>query len=285
MAAHMTDQPWTRATTVANTLADRYGLEAWAQRNTVLGLGLRQDLYALAVSCTAEDKEELNRIVGQAQEAAKSRSGANLGTALHRLTERIDTGEELNVPDAWRPDIDAYCQTLVDHHVQIHSEYIERIVVVPELRVAGTLDRLVTIGGTLTVSDLKTGKDAVTYGAGEIAAQLALYSRATHMWKGSADAIKRDRYGRYMLPDPAEFPAAYDVMPAVDQSQALVIHLPVGKAQCHLHTVDLEAGWEAVLQAMWVREWRKRKDLAAPFSQWKETPQLTLVSTGTDDDW
>src|SRR5690606_41320127 len=39
------EKPWTRVTTLAGTLADRRGLEKWAQRNIVYGLGQRQDLY------------------------------------------------------------------------------------------------------------------------------------------------------------------------------------------------------------------------------------------------
>jgi len=279
----MSDQPWTRATTVANTLADRYGLERWAQRNTVLGLGAREDLYALAASVTPDEKSELDKIVDQAQEAAKAQSGANLGIALHRLTERIDSGEELDVPDQWKPDIDAYCQTLVDYRIQILPEFIERIVVIPKLRVAGTLDRIVNAAGRLMVADLKTGKHAVEFGATEVAIQLALYAHATHMWKQSAADVKRDRYGRYLLPDPVDQPEAYEPMPPVDQQTALVIHLPVGQAECSLHELDVEAGEKAVRAAMWVRQWRKRRDLAAPF-QVLSAPPLTAV-VGGDDDW
>src|SRR5690606_40709505 len=57
------ERSWTRATTVANKIADRFGLEQWAKRNVVLGIAAREDLYALAVSCKPEDKDQLNRIV------------------------------------------------------------------------------------------------------------------------------------------------------------------------------------------------------------------------------
>ena len=281
----MTDHPWTRATTVANTLADRYGLEKWAQRSIVYGIGQREDLYALAASHSLDDKQELGRIAEQALEAAASRSGANLGTALHRLTERIDAGEILDVADQWKPDMDAYVSELSTNHIQVHPEYIERIVVLPELKIAGTLDRIVTANNQLTIADLKTGKHAVEYGAGEIAVQLSLYSRATHMWKGEADTIKRDRYGRYLLPQPDEDPDAYEPMPKVDQTQAIVIHLPAGKGECSLHVIDIEEGWKGVKASMWTREWRKRKDLAHPYVN---MAHLTVVEGGdinTDDDW
>lgn len=276
------DTAWTRATTVASTLADRYGLEKWAQRNTVLGLGAREDLYALAASCTADDKDQLNRIAEQAQEAAKARSGANLGTALHRLTERIDSGELKpdDVPTQWQPDVHAYVQALLERQVTIHREYIERIVVLPSLKVAGTLDRLATIDGRFVVADLKTGTSAIDY-PHDIAVQLALYANATHMWKGAADDITRDRWGRYMLPDPDTNPDVYEPMPDVDTETAVVFHLPVGEATCSLHRIDLVAGWEAVQHSMWARDWRKRKDLTSPYEP--KGGHLQLVAD--DDDW
>ena len=254
------ERPWTRVTTVANTLADRYGLEQWAQRNTVLGIGLRQDLYALAASSTPDDKSQLNNIVKQAQEAAKAKSGANLGTALHKLTERVDRGDTLTIPTAWAPDVDAYCQTLADHHIQIHPEWIERIVVNPEYGVAGTLDRLVTLHGqaALVVADLKTGKDAIKYGSTEMAIQQALYATSTHVWNGTD----------------------YDPMPPVDTDKALIIHLPVEQATCQIHTIDIQAGLEAARLALNVREWRKRKNLTTPYSILD-----TATPNPTDDDW
>ena len=276
---------WTRVTTIANTLADRYALEQWAQRQTVLGLGAREDLYALAASSTPDDKAQLGKIVAQAQEAAKSRSGANLGTALHRLTERIDSGEILDVPHQWRPDVDAYCQTLADNRVRIHPNWIERVVVIPDMGAAGTLDRMVTIGDSveLTIADLKTGASADRFGHGEIAVQLALYANATHVWRGTTDQIQRDQYGRYLLPDPTEEPEAYEPMPPVNKQRALMIHLPVQTGTCGLYEIDIKSGIVAAGYASWVRDWRKRDDLAwplnpAPFNGGGG-------ATNPDDDW
>lgn len=243
------EQAWTRVTTIAGTLADRFGLEQWSKRNVILGLAARRDLYALAASCSPEDKEQLNRIVKDAEEAAKARSGANLGTALHRITERIDSGEELDVPEPWRADVDVYLQTLLSHRVTIQTEYLERIVIHAKTRVAGTLDRLVTVNPSdeLFVADLKTGRDIVTYGMGDIAIQLALYASATHMWNGSS----------------------YDPMPAVNQERAIAIHLPVGEGKCTLYWVDIKAGAAAAKIAFNVRKWRGRKDLAEVVNTWQ----------------
>lgn len=265
------EKAWTRATTVAGTLSDRFGLEQWGNRNVVLGIAARPDLYALAASCTPEDKSQLNHIVKDAQEAAKSRSGANLGTALHRICERIDSGEQLDVPIEWRADVDAYVQTLADNSVRIHPEWMERIVIAPKAQVAGTLDRLVTVDGQVYVADLKTGRDVVSYGMGDIAIQLALYANSSLMWRGPTYTGPPNGPG--VVPN-----FGYDPMPTVDKRRALVIHLPVGEGRCELHWVDIQAGLEAARVALMVREWRKRKDLSEPFA-------FKLKEVIVGDDW
>lgn len=278
----MKQSTWTRVTTIANTLADRYALERWAQRNTVLGLGARQDLYALAASCTSDDKKQLNRIVTQAQEAAKARSGANLGTALHRLTERVHLEKNVELPDQWRPDVHAYLHALADNGFKADSSWIERVVIVPELMVAGTVDRLLqnVNGGSFIVGDLKTGQNALKFGGQEIAMQLALYAHATHAWRGKPNDIERDSYGRYLLPHPDDAPDDYDSMPMVEREWALALHLPVGKGECTLYRVDLVAGKQAVQQALWVRKWRRRKNLVSVLNG-----RGITNSSGSNDDW
>lgn len=270
---------WTRATTLASTLADRYALERWGNRNVVLGIAARPDLYALAASCIPEDKDQLGQIVDQAQEAAKARSGANLGTALHRLTERIDRGEILDVPKEWRGDIDAYCKTLADASISILPEWIERVVINPSCEAAGTIDRMVYLDGKFTIADLKTGANAVDYGMGDIAVQLAIYANASHAWKGDADQVPRDQWGRYKLPHPDDDPDVYEPLPDINLERALVIHLPVGEGSCTLHEVDIAAGKKAIDLALAVRAWRKRDDLSRPYSEWKELATVTPISS------
>lgn len=262
-AATTKPKAWTRATTVANTLADRFALEQWAQRNLVYGLGQRQDLYALAASTKPDDKKALNKIAKDAQEYAKASSGANLGTALHSFTEAVDRGEDIEIPSAWKADIGAYRKAMRGFDIL----HIERIVVVPQLRIAGTLDRIVRDLRTdeLFIADVKTGANAVKYGSGEIAIQLAIYAGASHMWKGTSDDIDRDQWGRYLLPDPEKNPDAYEPMPKVSRDKALVIHLPVDAHQCDLYEIDIAAGREATRWSMQARDWRKRRDLAQPY--------------------
>lgn len=235
------ERPWTRATTLASTLADTYGLTQWQMRMVAKGLGMRPDLLALAAAAHVDDKATLNRVANDAKEAAGSSAGANAGTALHSFTEAVDRGEDPQVPDPWAGDIAAYRRTLEASGVTTRPEWIERITVVPEYGVAGTFDRILILpDGRQVIGDVKTGKD-LSYSWSEIAIQLALYAHATHMWGGQA----------------------WESMPIVDPNEAVVIWLPVGRGECTLWTVDIAAGWEMAAVAHRVRAWRSRKDLAA----------------------
>ena len=249
---------WTRTTTISSTLADRWALEAWSQRNTVIGLGLRPDLYALAAASTPDDKDQLTQIVDQAQEAARASSAANLGTALHQLTQRIDAGETLDVPEPWRPDVDAYLNTLTANHLKV--EAIEQIVVDVRYQIAGTFDRILHSPdtGLSYVADLKTGANALRYSTNEIAIQLAIYAGATHAWTGTY----------------------YQPMPTVSQDWAIIIWLPVSQGHCELHAVNLTEGRKALTLALAVRAWRKRSDLTTPYP-----PATTLPGLDVTDDW
>lgn len=234
---------YTRVTTVAKTLSDEYGLTEWKMRQVAKGLVARPDLLA-AVSST-DDKKELSRICADAMDAVGSSTGRTLGTALHALTEQIDRGEQPQILDVLQRDITAYTNVTRSGVFEILPEWIEVVLVLDDHQVAGTADRLVRLpDGRICVADLKTG--GIDFAGGEIAIQLAAYAMAD---------------------------AAYDYdtgtrreLPAIDQQQGIVIHLPAGEGRCTLHWVDLAAGREAFERAMWTRQWRKRKDVLVPLS-------------------
>jgi hypothetical protein len=235
---------YTRATTWAKTMADSYGLEQWGKRMVALGLVHRPDLLAL-VAAHPDDKDTLNRACADAVEAAKASAGANMGTALHAMTERVDLG--LEVPDGpWTPDVDAYRTVTRAAGLTLDDTHIERVVVLDALEVAGTFDRIVTVDGRRYIADLKTAQ-ALDYAWGEIAIQLALYAHADAIYDYATERR--------------------EPMPQVDRDRALVIHLPAGQGRCELHWVDIAAGWQAAELAGAVRVWRKRKSLAVPFTR------------------
>lgn len=240
------ERAWTRATTVARTLADEYHLTLWKMRMVAKGMALRPDLVAGAAAADPdEDKKTLNEIADKAMERAGASAGATLGTALHTFTHRLDRGEAIpadEIPAAIRPDLVEYADTLKQYRLRTRPEWVERIVVLPALGIAGQLDRIVqqpsgvTKSKPLSVLDLKTGK-SVDYML-EIAIQLAIYANAPLIWNPVA--------------------RSYEPMPEVDRDRALVLHLPVGKTHGQLYGVNIIEGWEYAQLAILVREARKR---------------------------
>lgn len=235
---------WTRATTFADSVEDTYGLTKWKQRGTAVGIGQRPDLLALAQSLDMEnDKKSLDDVCEQALMVAKANERSNLGTALHRMTERLDRGERFTPPPAYRADMAAYFAVKEQYGMETHPSYIERITVVPEFTVAGTMDRIVRMAGQVYIADVKTGD--LKYGWGKIAIQLALYAHGKGLWNPQT--------------------ATYDNMPPVNQDKGIVIQIPVGQGTCKLWWVDIAAGWQAAQVCKWVRDWRKNKQLATTF--------------------
>jgi hypothetical protein len=230
-------KPYARWSSYGDVLEDRYNLEKWKVRTAAVGLADRDDLL-LSVAAHRDDKRKLDSLCEQAREAAKGTSAATTGTALHKLTEAVDAGEVLpTLPPSAAADLAAYKAATAGLDVVA----VERFVVNDDIEAAGTFDRIVEVDGTRYVADIKTGD--VKWGIGKIAVQLAGYARSVAY--DPADGTRTDL--------------------DVDQDRALVIHLPQGEATCSLLWVDIVAGWDGVLMARQVREWRKAsRRLAVP---------------------
>lgn len=237
---------WTRVTTINKCVADMHNLERWKQRQAVRGVALRADLLALAASVNSlpsddpQAKETLNDVVKQAQAAAGSSSGANLGKALHTATEQLDRGVQLrsiSLPEPYDRDLYAYDQARRAAGMVTKPEHIERVVVIPSLRVAGTLDRLTFWRGGRRIKDVKTGQSADEFGQLELAVQMALYANASYMWNLDAQQ--------------------YEPMPEVEKDWGILAHLPAGQGRAAFHPVNIAAGWTAALVAHEVHSMRK----------------------------
>lgn len=223
---------WTRATTVAKAPEDQGGLIKWGQRMVVAGLGKRPDLVALAASTDPEDKRALGKIAKDAEEAGGAATGRNTGTAIHSAIEAVNRGNEpLPLFDA---EVKAYRAALAKAGLEPVPEFVERIVVNAEHRIAGTFDVALRdkSSGDLYVADLKTG--SVDYPA-SFAIQLAIYATADHL----------------VCPDYKHF----EEVPGWSHDRGVIIHLPQG-GPCELHWIDLEQGRKGLEVALSVREWR-----------------------------
>lgn len=237
--------PYRRWTKFIDVLDDRYNLEKWMQRQVADGLARRNDLLMKAASANG-GKELLDEVCEAASEAAGSSAASTIGSAVHKITEQIDRGEDPVILPNAQADVDAYREETK----RLEVKHIEVFVVHDELQVGGTFDRIVELDGVRYVADIKTGR--IDYGASKIAMQLAGYARS-------------------QLYHPKSFERA---SLNVDTSRGLVIHLPAGSGECSLHWGDLDAGWQGVEIAHQVWQWRKRKGLldATPSG-----PQLDLL--------
>lgn len=235
---------YTRVSTMAKALDDLNNLMAWKQRVTAIGLLQRPDLLTRIAGVIANGdpdvdwkvKRELNAICEEASEAAGASKGRSAGTGFHSLTEAIDRGDEpLFVPEQDKPRLDAYRAAMEGYEVLD----METFVVVDELRVAGSFDRLLRCpDGKVRVADLKSGKSEADYPL-STAMQIACYAHGKRY-----DPVLG---GRFRLHD------------QLTRETGLLIHLPA-TGGCAIHTLDLERGWRAAQLAAEVhhviRKWK-----------------------------
>lgn len=234
---------YTRVSTLSKSIDDTSNLTAWKQRLTAIGIASNPHLVARVAGVVnsfddpiSEGKGDLNGIVNEACESAGASKASSTGTALHEMTQVLDSGRELKlVPAEWAQHLDAYLVATSDLEVLD----IETFVVIDELMVAGTFDRLVRLpDGRVVVADIKTGAHDANYPLG-VATQIAVYAHG-------------QRY------DPAtgeRTPLHHDI----DLTTGLLIHLPQKGEGCRVFPLDLVRGWEAAqlaAQVHAVRKWR-----------------------------
>lgn len=256
------ERTWTRVTTLAGTIEDTRLLDDWGRRMTAKGIALRDDLRALAAAADPDDpdgKKELQQAADDAKEHAGGSSGANLGTALHSFCRRVTAGTLAvgDVPREWRPMVESYCRILAEAKVTLLPEYSETLVVSQVLGTAGSFDHpgRCEVTGRLLITDLKTGPNELNYGHTKTSAQLAAYAYSETIW----DAKRREHLPH--LP--------------VDQSLALIIHVPSDGGPASVRPVDLVAGWQNMQLALAVRERRKVKTIGESYSPpgiWRNFP-------------
>jgi hypothetical protein len=242
--------PYDRASAYGKAIDDGAGLLYWVECMVAKGMAMRPSLTKAALPLdyydpSGQQKKTLHEIADTAKTLAGAGNKAIEGTAMHSYTEIVDRGDPMpsGIDDETLADLEAY------RRVTSGLTYpgIEQFVVVDEVRVAGTFDRLIAVPdaepwptwlrGKTFIGDLKTGK--VEGAIASILIQLALYSRGA-------------------LYDPTTgVRAALNV----DQSVGLVLHLPLGQRSAQIIAVDLALGWQGVLAAKAAREFTARAKL------------------------
>lgn len=261
---------YTRTTTFIDCIEDKSALIDWGKRMVLVGATKRPDLVDKARPLDPEspdDKKRLNELAEQATDASGANDKREKGTHLHGLSELVDAGQPLpaGLPARDVEDMAAYLMETSPLTVKA----VEQFVVVDELGVAGTFDRMAEYDGPGPdgapisgnfIADVKTG--SVEYGGLKMAAQLACYSRGVKYDFARFPVNAQDKAAvasfKKRVIDMQDAEAAYSPLPPVNQDWGIIIHLPAGKGECTLYWVDLNLGWEAAELALRIRELRSK---------------------------
>ncbi|QAY15689.1 exonuclease [Streptomyces phage Bowden] len=267
----------TRTTTFIDCIEDKSNLIDWKARNVLVGMTRRPDLADKARELDPEDpadKKRLNALVEQAEDAAGANEKSRKGTYLHDLSEYVDRGDPLpkTISGADLNDMAAYM--MATSVLKVIA--IEQFVVVPELGVGGTFDRLAfyegpgpdgkPIAGNF-ITDTKTGN--IQYGKLKMASQLAVYSRGklydhTLFPVDASDKKALAEWKKTQFTAEQAAPA-YSPLPPVNQDWGIIVHLPAGEGVCNLYWVNLNIGWAMAQLALEVRKARSTKGAMLPF--------------------
>jgi hypothetical protein len=269
---------YTRASTLGKAVEDTFHLNQWTIRAVVLGMSRREELVARAAAVPeneGDNRKILQEIGDEAKTAGGGDKGANIGTALHKLAERADAGDDLSyLPGLLKDAIDAYLRCMADFEVLAS----ETFVVCDQLETAGSFDRVVrsnvdlefkhaelgqvTIpAGTVLVLDLKTGKqESAKYWGPTYGVQQTVYACGQPYWPG------RGTDGRYSWEE---------LCGAVPSERwALILHVPGDTPEdAGLMIVDLEDGRLMSDLALDNRKARKSKTLLTDCFPVTATPE------------
>lgn len=259
--------PYTRASTMANYIADHTNLHTWEKRSLTKGMGIREDLCALAAALppiagnqrnkqfmTPEEKRRdaitntaLDEIAEEAMRAANRDYKADWGTAIHGFT---DPGADLSaVPERMRADVVSFLEAM-RAFVIIATELF---IVNDDLQAAGTFDHLVYLRHAPSLGAFVLDKKTGVMREDAHAIQLAIY----------AGGVLYDQHDDTRRPLESLLP---DGVPHIRRDTAVVASIPLGEGATNLYQANIEIGRDACEHAAWVRSFRKvKKDLCIRF--------------------
>jgi len=241
------NQRYSRPSGWGKELDDENALVNWKINRAIEGVAGDPALQARAAAAKEDDRGTWNELREAAINAGRGDQGADIGTALHAMSDRWeDPDDDFHPGEPYETHLGLYGKEL--ERLGLKSIHVEVPIVNHTWRAAGTADRVFELthdlmdpegeilpAGTLVIGDLKTGK-TLTYSAPGYSVQMAIYAGGVF----------------YNVVDDVEIET-----PEINQRWALLIHLPSDRPECETYWVDLETGrWGAYLTQQ-VREWRK----------------------------
>jgi hypothetical protein len=258
---------YSRPSGFGSDLDDESALVNWKIDRAIEGVAADPSLAA-TIAAHVGTKEGAKDRRERAIQRGRGEDAADIGTALHAMTHRVERGDDFKVPPQYAPDIAAYLAE--KDRAGLESELIEVHLVADDWRAAGTADRIYRAtrelslpdGGRLLVGqkvigDLKTGamKDYTVPG---YCIQLAIYADGELY-----DVEANERLG------PIE---------GLRTDWGLIVHMPVGAARCELLWCNLEVGRLGARIVGEVRAWRKRGDFLTDFKM-PEDDEMAVMDT------
>jgi hypothetical protein len=254
------------ASSVAKIPDDMYKINQWRLRMVTIGMALSPALVERAAA-HYDDRDQLETIAEEAIKLAKGHEASARGIAAHRITERIDLGQDIIDSPLAQAIRGAWSRALDDAGLEVIPQFIERIVLYPDLNIAGMFDRICRrrSDGALVVVDAKTGENVLAYPHANTI-QVAIYAYAP-LLAGP-------------IPKSGGSTEQFEPMPDVDKEIGYIVHMP-SEAEAQVLEVDIAAGWQAFndicLPAL---DWRNRKGMIRQMisaAVWNPQPRLVAV--------
>jgi hypothetical protein len=246
-------------------LDDENALVNWKIDRACEGVAKDPALQARFSAVKPDDRAAFKELREIAINAGRGDQAADIGTALHAMSERWeDPADDFDPPEQYAKSLRVYSATLEQYGLV--SDMFEYAVVSRKWGAAGTADRLykTTIPlmtpdgeihppGTLFVGDLKTGKK-LDFSLPGYCVQMAIYA------DGELYDVVNDEFLE---------------TPPINRNWGILVHLPAGETYCQLIWCDLGVGEHGARLVQEVKEWRRAWKNVGPYGAYEAAPPMT----------